>query len=175
LKHGEVAAEGGANEVVREYEKFLAVKEKPRSPIAPEAVMTSPGRILSSVVLDETGNPKRDFRPGEPWTLQVEFEGDSPERALQIHVAIVTTDQITCFVADSRLSGYGPFSGKDRYTLRLHVERLPLAKGEFFVSTFLGDEKALALFDARSDTEFQVLSDHYTSGLMTVPIRWENR
>ncbi len=174
LRHGEIACEGDANSVVQEYEKFLASKEQPQTQAALAAHASSPGRILRAVTLNGSGTATRDFRPGDTWILEVEFEGDSLERALHLHVAIVTSDQITCFVADSRLSGEGPFRGKSRYTLRLRVDQLPLAKGEFFAATFLGDEKAMALYDARSDTKFQVISDHYTSGLMKVPITWQH-
>ena len=38
---------------------------------------------------------------------------------------------------------------------------------------FLGDEKGLALYDARSDVRFRVESDRWTSGFMTVPVGWE--
>ncbi|MCC6128634.1 MAG: ABC transporter ATP-binding protein [Acidobacteria bacterium] len=173
LRHGEIASEGTSVEVVREYEKSLAAKEKPRAVSVPSQVSGAPGRIQSVRLLDEKGSPARHFHPGDKWTVEIEFDGDSPERPLQLHVAIVTSDQVTCFVADSRRAGKGPFAGKERYRVRLHVDELPLAKGEFFVSVFLADEKALALFDARSDTEFEVLSDHWTSGLVQVPVGWE--
>ncbi len=90
-----------------------------------------------------------------------------------MHVAVVTPDQVTCFVLDSRVSGAGPFGGARSHTVRIRVDELPLAKGEFLVVAFLGDERGLALYDSRSDLRFRVESDNWTSGLVVVPATWE--
>lgn len=52
------------------------------------------------------------------------------------------------------------------------LESLPLSKGEFVVFAFVGDEKALVVFDARSDARFQVESQVWSSGLVPVEARW---
>ena len=110
------------------------------------------------------------FRPGDPWTLELAFQGDTPERPLHVHVAVVTPDQVTCFVADSKVAG-------DRTVRRPSAAHGPLSRSTPFPSrrgssslvAFLGDEKGLALYDARSDVRFRVESDHWTSGFMVVP------
>ena len=38
---------------------------------------------------------------------------------------------------------------------------------------YLGDERGLALYDARSDRMFRVESETWRSGLMSVPAAWE--
>ena len=80
---------------------------------------------------------------------------------------------VVCFSADSRLDPFGPFSGEERYRVRVGLDSLPLGKGEFVVYVYLGDEKGLALYDARSDRMFHVESDTWRSGLLSVPARWE--
>ncbi len=173
LRDGEVAALGQAQKVVLAYEEYLARKEQERTVAAPAALQDSLGRFTSIRLLDGAGRESAVFAPGDPWVLELAFEGDTPERPLHVHVAIVTPDQVTCFVADSKVSGTGPFVGKARHEIRLTVESLPLAKGEFILVIFLGDEKGLALYDARSDVRFRVESDRWTSGFMTVPVGWE--
>lgn len=173
LREGELAGYGDAQKVVMAYEEFLARKDQERKTAAPAAPQETLGRLTSIRLLDGAGREADVFAPGDPWVLELAFEGDTAERPLHLHVAVVTPDQVTCFVADSRVSGTGPFVGKARHELRLSVDSLPLAKGEFILVVFLGDEKGLALYDARSDVRFRVESDRWTSGFMTVPVRWE--
>jgi hypothetical protein len=82
---------------------------------------------------------------------------------------------VTCFAADSRLDGAGPFSGSREYVILISLPSLPLAKGEFVLNAYLGDEKALALYDTRSDVSFQVDAEGWKSGLFDVQAVWERR
>lgn len=175
LSAGEVAGYGDAHKVVLEYERFLTKKEKVAAPpTAPTAIAPgSHGRIVSVRVLGEGGASRETFRPGEPWGVEVEFVADAAERPFQIYLAVSTRDNVVCFSADTRLDGFGPFVGKNRYRTRVLLNSLPLAKGEFVVHVYLADEKSLALFDARSDVSFHVESDVWLSGLVHVPTRWE--
>ena len=174
LDAGRVAAAGDTQSVVLEYERFLARKDRMAAPHGAGAAVLSGthGKFREIVVTGDGGAPKEEFRPGEPWAVELEFEADAPTRALQIHLAVASRDNVVCFSADSRLDGAGPFVGRRRYRVRIAVDALPLGKGEFVVYAYLGDEKALALFDARSDRTFRVESDTWRSGLMHVPATW---
>lgn len=173
LSGGILAAEGGAQDVVLEYEKFLSRKESASS--GSSSVHTerpaSHGRLLDVRLLGAGGVPADSFQPGDPWILEAEFETDEPGRPLQIHVGVGTRDLINCFNADSRSEGAGPFVGKRRYRVQVVVDSLPLAKGEFIVNTHLADEKSLAVYDVRS-LSFQVEADAWKAGLFMVPVRW---
>jgi hypothetical protein len=167
-----VAAEGDAQSVVLEYERFLARKDaavahNPRPPA------DSHGRITGFSLVGADGRETDEFRPNEPWAAEVAFEGDTPERLLHVHLGVGTHDNVVCFTADSRLDGAGPFGGRKGYRVRIALEQLPLGKGEFVASVFLGDEKALALYDSRSRT-FRVESDTWRNGLMRPPVTWES-
>ncbi len=174
LNAGKVEAAGDSQSVVLEYEKFLARKDRAVAPHGAEAAVPAGthGRIRDVVVTGAGGVPKEEFRPGDPWAVEVEFEADDPARPLQIHLAVSTRDNVTCFSADSRLDGTGPFVGRSVYRVRIGVDALPLGKGEFIVYAYLADEKALALFDARSDRMFHVESEAWRSGLLTLPVTW---
>ena len=174
LNAGTVAAEGEAQSVVLEYERYLARKdsvsvahETPPSP-------STHGRILGLSFRDAAGNAASEFRPGEPWIAEIDVEADSPERPLQVHLGISTRDSVVCFSADSRLDGFGPFRGATHYRLRIVVDSLPIGKGEFVATLFVGDESALALYDSRSAV-FHVESSTWRSGLLAVRPRWEFR
>ena len=170
LREGSVAAEGDAQGVVLEYEKFLAGKDAGEHRPAPPAA--SHGRITSFALVGADGLETDEFRPNEPWAAELTFEGDAPERLLQVHLGVATLDNVVCFTAESRLDGLGPFGGRSRHRVRIRLDRLPLGKGEFVATAFLGDEMALALYDSRSRT-FRVESDTWRNGLMRPPITWE--
>ncbi len=173
LRSGEVAAEGDSQRVVLEYEKYLAAKDHTAEATAAPHAMTH-GRFLGVALVGPGDRETAEFRPGEPWAVDLEFEGDSPARPLHVHVGVSTRDSVVCFSADSRVDGVGPFSGKERYRVRVALDGLPLGKGEFVVNAFLVDENALALYDSRSRT-FHVEAPAWRSGLMSVATRWVRR
>ncbi len=174
LREGCVEANGDAQQVVLEYERFLARKEGPeRAETVSSGSSSTHGSFLSVRLSGRDGRPRTVFRPGEAWVLELDFKGDDPSRPLHVHVGIATRDQVNCFAADSRVDGVGPFVGRDGYRVRIRVESLPLAKGEFVIHAYLADEKALAVYDTRTELSFHVESDRWTAGLMDVPVRWE--
>jgi lipopolysaccharide transport system ATP-binding protein len=166
LDAGKVAASGDAQRVVLEYERFLAGKERVEAPAGTH------GRFLAVRIIGADGQPKEEFRPGEPWAVEMEFMGDEPSRPLHVHVEVSTRDQVVCFAANSLHDGSGPFSGRERYRVRVELDALPLGKGEFVAHTYLGDERALALYDVKSNATFRVESEVWRAGLMSVPTRW---
>jgi ABC-type polysaccharide/polyol phosphate transport system ATPase subunit len=173
LRDGSVAASGEAQQVVLEYERFLAGKDKPAS--AAPAVPTGTGthaRILAARVLGAGGVPRSEFAPGDPFAVEIDIAVDEPSRPVQVLAAISTPDNVVCFSADSRLDGTGPFVGRDRHRVRIDVPKLPLGKGEFVVFSYVGDERSLTLYDARSDLVFRVESPVWKAGLMNVEASW---
>ncbi len=178
LNAGKVAEEGNAHEVVLQYERFLSRKEgggraKEGAVAAAPLATGKHGRFLAIRFLGAGGEVREAFSPREPWAVELEFEGDDPARPFHLHVAVGTRDQVTCFAADSRLDGAGPFSGRRKYTVRVSLPSLPLAKGEFVVSAYLVDETALAIYDARTDLSFHVDAEGWRSGLFEVSADWE--
>ncbi len=174
LRDGLVAAEGQAQKVVLEYERFLAAKDGIRETASaiPDGAGTH-AKILSVRLFDGDGLERNEFAPGDAWAAEIELAVDDPARPVQLHLAVSTPDNIVCFTADSRLDGAGPFSGRDRQRVRITVPSLPLGKGEFVVFAYVGDETSLALYDQRSDVRFRVESPVWRNGLMRVDVRWD--
>ncbi len=172
LNAGRVEAEGDAQSVVLAYERFLARKDTAVAhQVHPSA--ESHGHITAFCLVGADGRETDEFRPNEPWAADVSFEGDTPERLMQVHLGVATLDNVVCFTAESRLDGAGPFGGRARHRVRIALEQLPLGKGEFVATVFLGDERALALYDSRSRT-FSVESDTWRTGLMRPPLTWKS-
>lgn len=176
LNAGQVAGEGDAQDVVLQYERFISRKESGTRPAAETPAPLDPGKhgaFTSLRLVDAEGNDRDAFAPREPWAVECRFEADDPARPYHLHVAVGTRDQVTCFAADSRLDGVGPFSGQKNYLIRVSLRALPLAKGEFVVHAYLIDDKALAIYDARSDLSFHVDAEGWRSGLFEVQAVWE--
>jgi ABC-type polysaccharide/polyol phosphate transport system ATPase subunit len=173
LNAGSVAAEGDAQSVVMEYERFLARKDAPAVHHA-QPPADSKGRITSFTLVGADGRETEEFRPNEPWIAEIAFEADTPERLMQVHLGVATMDNVELFTAESKTDGAGPFGGRARHRVRVRIDELPLWKGEFVVTVFLGDEMALALYDSRSRT-FRVESDTWRNGLMRPPLTWETQ
>ncbi len=176
LNAGQVAGEGGAQDVVLQYERFLSRKESGGRPAAEAPAPLDPGKhgaFTSLRLVDKDGHDRASFAPREPWAVECCFEADDPERPFHLHVSVGTRDQVTCFAADSRLDGAGPFSGRKNHRVRVSLPSLPLAKGEFVVNAYLVDDKGLAIYDARSDLSFHVDAEGWKSGLFEVEAVWE--
>ena len=175
LDAGQVAGSGPAHEVVLAYERFLGARSSRTSGAAPAIDTVGPGshaRIVNVRTVDGTGVPCVSFRPREPWGVELEIAVDEASRPVQVHVGVNTPDNVTCFSLDSRLDGFGPISGRTFHRVRAALDVLPLSKGEFVLFAFLGDEKALVVFDARSDARFRVESEIWRSGLVPVDAKW---
>jgi lipopolysaccharide transport system ATP-binding protein len=176
LNAGRVAGEGSAQEVVLEYERFLSRKESASRP-APEApaplAAGKHGAFTGLRLVGADGSERSAFAPREPWAIECSFDADEAGRPFHLHVSVGTRDQVTCFAVDSRLDGAGPFSGRRSHRVRISLPSLPLAKGEFVVNAYLVDEKALAIYDARSDLSFHVDAEGWRSGLFEVDAVWE--
>ncbi len=176
LNAGRVAGEGGAQDVVLQYERFLSRKESGARSVLMAPAPLSPekhGQFTMVRLLDSKDRETGTFVPGEPWTIELQFEGDDPSRPFHLHAAVITRDQVTCFSLDSRLDGSGPFSGQKEYCIRATLPALPLSKGEFVVVAYLIDDKALAIYDARTDLSFHVDAEGWRSGLFEVHAVWE--
>ena len=174
LEAGRVAGSGPAHEVVLAYERFLggSSRASDKEHSADAVGSGSHARIVNVHTVDAAGAPCVAFRPREPWGLELEIAVDEASRPVQVHVGVNTPDNVTCFSLDSRLDGFGPISGRTLHRLRVSLDSLPLSKGEFVVFVFVGDEKALVVFDGRSDARFQVESEVWRSGLVPVEAKW---
>jgi lipopolysaccharide transport system ATP-binding protein len=183
MRGGRVEELGPAAEVVRNYENFLLTKgedEVVAPPLQPSAgeEKQRPGaaRIVGARLLDPLSDAPeegpRTFRYGDPWTLEVEWETNQP--ALPFHVAVgidrVDAVQVASF---STWKEGEPFVGRSRYRACLHLDALPIVKGEFSVFVYLMDEKGLHPYDQKIlPRAFVVHGDEYEIGLTRIAHTW---
>src|SRR4051794_3604441 len=182
LRHGRTEGLGAVADVVRDYENFLVAKSA-QAVSQPEVSATAAGSPpaeragmaarLAAVRLVE---PAVDclYRPGESWDLEVAWETGNPRLGFHIGVGINRVDGVEVCSFATHQDGLPALSGDTRYTARLRIPALPLAKGEFTLYVFLLDEEGLHIYDQRVlPNVFTVHSPAYTFGLVRVDHVWD--
>lgn len=179
LKNGETAGAGSALSVVRSYEAFLQEKERrltqAEGPAGPPAAANGrqPARFTDVVVHDGSGYPRAEFGSGETIAVDLAFETDDPSLAFQLRVGADREDGVQAFAVDTRREAWAPLTGRRSYRVRLLLPESPIAQGQFRLYAFLGDEKALHLFDLRVlRPGFSVVAPDYVVGLVRPRHAW---
>ena len=166
-------AAGNALSVVRSYEKFLQEKERRLGPLEAPANGRQPARFTEVVVHDGSGYPRAEFGSGETIAVDLAFETDDPSLAFQLRVGADREDGVQAFAVDTRHEPWAPLSGRRSYRVRLLLPEAPIAQGEFRLYAFLGDEKALHLFDMRIlQPGFSVVARDYLVGMIRPKHAW---
>ena len=175
LNAGRVAAEGDSQTVVLEYERFLARKDAPRGAARDRGRPTprAHARFRGVVVDGRGGAPEDEFRPGEPWVVELEFAADTRSGLFRSISRSPTRDNVVLFLGGLAARRLRAVRRAERYRVRVGVDTAAAREGGVRRLRLRRDETALALFDARSDRTFHVESDTWRSGLMSVPAAWE--
>jgi lipopolysaccharide transport system ATP-binding protein len=182
LRAGRVAGLGRADDVVRDYERFLLAKDAQTSAThaagdtwTPAHDGERPGPACITAVrvgagLGEAGAT----RPGQPWTLEIEWQHAESGRGCHLAVGIDRVDGVQVFACDTRATSGFPLVGSGRQAARLRLPNLPLLKGDFTVYVFLLDEQALHVYDRRVlPAALRVDGVGYRIGLVDVAHAWE--
>lgn len=182
LRAGRVAGLGRADDVVREYERFLLAQDAPSQPSvgaqveaaggSPDSERPSPAR-LTALRLGPGDGPEGTLRPGQAWALDVEWEQSEMGRGCHVAVGLDRIDGVQVFACDTRVQPDFPRVGRGRHAARLELPALPLLKGDFTLYVFLLDEAALHVYDRRVlPAALRVAAAGYRIGLVDVAHTW---
>jgi len=166
LRGGRIEAIGRTLDVIDEYERFLAAKQRPAvrleaaqtepepPPTPPdESSRTSgeaagqPAKIVEARLLG--GAEGAVFRPWSPMRIEVAFRVDDPTRPVNVGVLVRGEDDIVVSALGNRMSGREPFTGSLDYRVAIVVPQLPYQKGTFRLSILLQDDHGLVIHDER--------------------------
>jgi lipopolysaccharide transport system ATP-binding protein len=176
LDHGRVREIGKAVPVIAKYEAFLEQKERRSAAPAAGAAPFSgriPAQITEVVVHDGSGFPRSEFAAGETVAVDVEFRTTEPSLSFQVRVGIDREDGVQVFGCDTAGWDLAPLTGSERFRVRLTIPAFPVSHGNFTVSAFVADEKALYPHDFRRvDPGFTVHSPDYVVGILQIPSLW---
>lgn len=177
LRQGEAVSSGNALSVVRAYEAFLQEKERKlaqgEGPAAAVANGRQPARFTDVVVHDGSGYPRAEFAAGETIAVDLTFTSEDPSLAFHLRVGADREDGVQAFAVDTRGEPWAPLTGRRRYRVGLVLPEVPIAQGEFRLYAFLGDEKALHLYDLRVlRPGLTVIAPDYAVGLIRPKHVW---
>jgi ABC-type polysaccharide/polyol phosphate transport system ATPase subunit len=177
LRNGHAEALGPVDEVVRQYETFLALKgasaEEPAEKPRPVVAGGRPARIVEVRLLDDEGSPAV-YRIGDSLALEIACETADPELPLHVGVGLNRYEGAEVSAFATHVDGHQPLRGATEYRLRLLLPRLPLVKGDFSLYVFLLDEPGLHVFDERMvPLALRVESDDYRFGLVEIEHSWD--
>jgi lipopolysaccharide transport system ATP-binding protein len=177
LDHGRVMAYGPSLDVVHEYETFLLERDRehPASEGEESASAQTPARFREIVVCDRDGMPRDQFARGEDIHVRMRVDADSPEQPVHIIVGIHrSADDLQVFAVGTHADGVAPLSGRTEYELTVRLLDVPLLRGDYSIIAFVGDEKALTVFDRRDiRPAFSMTGDRFEIGLLAVDHRWD--
>lgn len=181
LRAGRVAGLGAADDVVREYERFLLTKDAQAAPAtepsawgpAQDGERLGPAR-LTAIRLGRGEGSAGALRPGQAWTLDVEWQQSEAGRGCHVAVGLDRVDGVQVFACDTRAQPGFPLMGSGRHAARLVLPAQPLLKGDFSLYVFLLDEAALHVYDRRVlPGALHVAGSGYRIGLLDVAHTWQ--
>jgi ABC-type polysaccharide/polyol phosphate transport system ATPase subunit len=177
LDHGRVMRYGPSIDVVHDYEQFLL--QRSRDPVAegePEGERSpSPVRFRDITVHDRTGRPRDVFSRGEDIHVRVRVHSENAAQPVHVIVGIHrSADDLQCFAVGTHADGVAPLSGRNEYEFTAQLLDVPLLRGEYSIIAFIGDERAMTVFDRRDlRPAFSMTGDRYEIGLLAVQHRWQ--
>ena len=177
LEEGALRLEGPAKDVVEAYEAFLLERGKRRLEAGEAAAMetsgTSVGKVVSARFIDGDGEPVTEIDGPRPLTIEIEITSVREAERYHVGAAVETLDGTCVFAASSLWDGAPVLTGRSRYTVRLELPELPLARGVFSLSLFLLDETGLHVHDQVIIPKvLRVSTEAWTPSLLDLPHRW---
>jgi lipopolysaccharide transport system ATP-binding protein len=190
LRSGRVVDYGPTMEVLAEYEASTAPEAYNSTAaigIAPVPLPdgrclrygvnrfgTLDAEITSVRLLDPSGDPVAWIDSGDALTVELDYRTASVVRGIKAQVKVCLTDGTP--VVDMTTEGVAVEipSGPTSRTIRLRIERLDLAAGDYFVDVGLHEHQWQYSYDNHLQAHpLRVTGTASGRGLITPPLRWE--
>lgn len=134
LDHGRMVIDATPVEAVRRL-RDLYVEEEERRGSAPEHPEGRSAEILGVRVLDASGEVQRRFAPGDGLVVEVDVRALKPLTQWVVGIEVVNHGEVVVYGSNSHLLAQELPDVSDDATVRFVVPALPLAEGQYFVTT----------------------------------------
>jgi lipopolysaccharide transport system ATP-binding protein len=174
LRGGRVEADGEADRVVTEYQRFLLQRESSTSELgAPASGSQRLARFRKVALRRADGRESGELHPREEVTFLFEIETIGVTTLCHVGLAVLTLDGRCVFATSTQNDGLPPFELAGRQEARLHIPSLPLAGGDYTVKAFLLDESGLLAFDQETlEGGIRVLAPSWALSVLVVDHQW---
>jgi lipopolysaccharide transport system ATP-binding protein len=183
LHQGQVRAIGEPHDVVRDYTLFLAAQAddaggKPATTGSAKAITQTPGHARITrvdTILDGVSSTHLSCAAGEGCLeVVIDFESDpdlpAPTAGMTFEVGSVMVLSTVVSLSDG-VALQRDSSGRGRATIRF--DKLPLRKGEYLISAYLGNENAIHLYSqAIRIASLRVHDARPEPGVVDLPHTW---
>jgi lipopolysaccharide transport system ATP-binding protein len=190
LRRGEVVAYGEPAVLVGEYKAEMSSETRRRTPVDIPGRVTAAGVTLTPNenrfgsleaeiddvrLLDARGNPVQSIEAGASLTVEVSFSAAKLADPPLLSVSI-GSDAHENYVDLNTDSDKVPLPLADApRTVRLHLDRLDLQPGDYFVNVGLYERSWAYAYDYHWRAyPLGITSEHSGSGLLNPPRRWES-
>jgi lipopolysaccharide transport system ATP-binding protein len=181
LHQGQVRAIGEPHDVVRDYTLFLAAQADGGSNAraASGTITQTPGHARITrveTILDGVSSTHLSCAAGSGCLeVVIDFESDpdlpAPTAGMTFEVGSVMVLSTVVSLSDG-VALERDASGRGRATIRF--DKLPLRKGEYFISAYLGNENAIHLYsEAIRIASLRVHDERPEPGVVDLPHSWQ--
>lgn len=183
LDHGKVRHEGRPDETIAEYSKLVSDLEDANpagvenSHIGGRVQEAGPAAITAVRILNQAGQPCRQFTSGRPMTIELDYDIDpatggidDPNFAISVHMFGAGL----FYQFESLRDGLKLGRCVGRGTVRVQLPKLTLGEGVYQIGVALADEKGLPEHDWHDRAyRITVLPDGKTDGPVHQPRQWQ--
>jgi ABC-2 type transport system ATP-binding protein len=134
LDHGRMIIDATPVEAVRRLRDLYVEKEEERGS-APEHPEGRSAEIVGVRVLDGSGAPQRRFAPGDGLVVEVDVRALEPVSEWVVGIELVNHGEVVVYGTNSHLLGQELPSLAGSGTVRFVVPTLPVAEGQYFLTT----------------------------------------
>jgi ABC-type polysaccharide/polyol phosphate transport system ATPase subunit len=172
LRDGRAEYDGPTHQAIVRYHRMLAAESDPAERAAGLSEWgTGEARIASVELLGAEGEPRVQYLAGEPFVLRVRILAEHPLPPPRLDYELRGEGGLL-FASGAQDTGELGWDERGELTLRLEVDRLPLADGRFQLRLGLVDPEGGRLYHHLDDAaSFLAYPEREESG----PVRFEGR
>jgi lipopolysaccharide transport system ATP-binding protein len=173
LKDGRVAADGEADRVVAEYQRFLlrrgGTETGPGLAVGGEAR----ARLSTLSAWSPSGRAPTALEPRDGLVLCFEIEGSGSPVSCHLGMVLLAEDGRCVLGTSTHLEGIAPLQVSGKHVAELRIPVLPLAGGTYTVKAYLLDESGLLAYDeADLDGGICVQAPAWSLAMVVVDHEW---
>lgn len=183
LKSGEIVAYGEPEVVAGQYLSEMRSETEKRTPMRPPEVTSTGAHLrvnenrfgsLEVEITDVKVLPDEEINSGDAITIEIHYSVPKPIGAAIFGVVISREDGQSCFETNTNQMGRLLPLAEGKGTIRLHVDRLDLGNGQYYVNAGVYEKSWAYAYDYHWHVyPLYVRSTVHQKTILCPPYRWE--
>jgi ABC-type polysaccharide/polyol phosphate transport system, ATPase component len=183
LKSGEIVAYGEPEVVAGQYLSEMRSETEKRTPMRPPEVTSTGSQLrvnenrfgsLEVEITDVKVLPDEEINSGDAITIEIHYSVPKPIGAAIFGVVISREDGQSCFETNTNQMGRLLPLAEGKGTIRLHVDRLDLGNGQYYINAGVYEKSWAYAYDYHWHVyPLYVRSTVHQKTILCPPYRWE--